>query len=104
MIQLVPDGITEFNKRIEDMRRDTEGVQVFLDDGTTVRASAVIACDGVKSLARKVVLGVGSTEVAPVVIGKYAYRNLFTRAEACQILATNGQVTGISTAVKEHMW
>jgi salicylate hydroxylase len=50
MIQLVPDGIAKFNKRMVDMRQDTKGVQVFLDDGTTMCASAVIACDGIKAL------------------------------------------------------
>src|ERR1700733_694336 len=66
MIQLVPDGIAEFNKRMVDLQQDPEGVQIVFDDGTTARASAVIACDGIKSGARKIVLGADSPEVAPV--------------------------------------
>jgi salicylate hydroxylase len=96
MIQLVPDGIAEFNKRMVDLQQDPEGVQIVFDDGTTARASAVIACDGIKSGARKIVLGADSPEVAPVFAGEYAYRNLFPRAVADQILgkdrAGNGSI------------
>jgi salicylate hydroxylase len=96
MIQLVPDDIAEFNKRMVHMQQDATGVRISFDDGTTARASAVIACDGIKSLARKIVLGADSPEVAPVFAGEYAYRNLFLRAEADQILgkerAGNGSI------------
>ena len=96
MIQLVPDGIAEFNKRMTDMKQDAEGVRISFDDGTTAYASAVVACDGIKSLARKIVLGADSLDVAPVFAGEYAYRNLFPRAEADQILgkerAGNGSI------------
>ena len=96
MIQLVPSGIAEFNKRMVDMQQDAEGVRISFDDGTGAYASAVIACDGIKSLARKIVLGAESPEVAPVFAGEYAYRNLFPRAEAEDILgkemAGNGSI------------
>jgi salicylate hydroxylase len=96
MIQLVPDGVAEFNKRMVNMQQDAKGVYISFDDGTTVYASAVVACDGIKSLARKLVLGANSPDVAPVFAGEYAYRNLFPRAEADQILgserAGNGSI------------
>jgi salicylate hydroxylase len=86
MIQLVPDRIAEFNKQMVDMQQDVQGVQIIFDDGTTTRASAVIACDGIKSLGRKIVLGADNPEVASIFTGEYAYRNLFPRAEADEIL------------------
>ena len=96
MIQLVPDGIAEFNKRMAHMEQDAEGVRIDFDDGSSAYASAVIACDGIKSLARKIVLGADSHEVAPVFAGEYAYRNLFPRAEADEVLgkekAGNGSI------------
>lgn len=96
MIELVPDGIAEFDKRMVDMQQDAEGVQILFHDGTTARASAVVACDGIKSLARKIVLGAESPEVTPTFAGSYAYRNLFPRCEADEILgkdrAGNGSI------------
>ena len=32
MIQLVPDGVAEFNKRMVDMNQDAEGVRISFDD------------------------------------------------------------------------
>jgi salicylate hydroxylase len=96
MIQLVLNGIAEFNKRMVHMQQDTKEVRISFDDGTIAVASAVIACDGIKSLARKIVLGADSAEVSPVFAGEYAYRNLFLRAKADQILgkerAGNGSI------------
>ena len=96
MIQLIPDGVAEFNKRMVDMKQDDEGVWISFEDGTTTYASAVIACDGIKSLARKIVLGKDSPEAAPVFAGEYAYRNLFPRDEADRIIgkerAGNGNI------------
>jgi salicylate hydroxylase len=88
MIQLVPDGVAQFNKRMVNMQQDAEGVHISFDDGSTTYASAVVACDGIKGLARKIVLGANSPDVAPVFAGEYAYRNLFPRAEADQILGS----------------
>lgn len=83
------------------MQQDVEGVQIIFDDGTTARASAVIACDGIKSLARKIVLEADNPEVTPIFTGEYAYRNLFPRAEADEILGKDRAGDGASTVVQE---
>lgn len=49
LIQLIPDGVAEFNKSMTDMQENADGVAISFKDGTTTHASAVIACDGIKS-------------------------------------------------------
>ena len=96
LMELIPDGVAEFNKSMTDLKEDEDGVTIAFKDGTTARASAVIACDGVKSHARKIVLGSDSPNVEPVFTGEFAYRTLIPRSEADEILgkeiAGNGQL------------
>lgn len=79
-----------------DVQQDTDGVTITFSDGSFTRASALIACDGIKSLCRKFVLGSDSQQVEPVFAGEYAYRTLLDRDLADEILtpelAGNGNI------------
>ena len=79
-----------------DLHQDEFGVTITFSDGTTAYASAVIACDGIKSLSRKIVLGRENPQTEPVFAGEYAYRTLLERSKADDILtselAGNGNI------------
>lgn len=81
---------------MKDFQQDKDGVTVTFSDGTFTRVSALIACDGIKSLCRKIVLGQDSLEAEPVFAGEYAYRTLLDRSLANEILtpelAGNGNI------------
>ena len=100
LLGLVSEGNAEFNKRMVDLQQDEDGVEISFDDGTTARHSAVVACDGIKSLGRKFVLGDSSPDVAPVFTGEYAYRNLFARKEADEIIGK--EVAGMANLYCGH--
>ncbi len=88
LLGLVPEGIAEFDKRMTDLRQDDEGVEILFEDGTRARHAAVVACDGIKSLGRRFVLGMDSLDVAPTFAGEYAYRTLFPRKDVDECLGT----------------
>ena len=79
-----------------DLHQDDDGVVMTFSDGTLARASAVVACDGIKSLCRKIVLGRESPHTEPVFAGEYAYRTMLERETADEILtheiAGNGAI------------
>ena len=68
--------------------------------GPAARHSAVVACDGIKSLGRKFVLSDSSPDVAPVFTGEYAYRNLFARKDADEIIGK--EVAGMANLYCGH--
>lgn len=96
LLRLIPGGIAEFNKKVIDLVQDQDGVTITFSDGTSARASSVIACDGIKSLCRKIILGKDSQQAEPVFAGEYAYRTLLNRDLANSILtpelAGNGNI------------
>ena len=78
ILDLIPPGIAEFNKAVEQIEdvSGASGVKLFFKDGTTAKASIVLACDGVKSVARRLVLESSPELIEPVFAGDYAYRRL----------------------------
>lgn len=100
LLSLVPDGVAEFNKRMIDLQQDADGVEISFDDGTTARHSAVVACDGIKSLGRKFVLGAESPDVAPVFTEEFAYRNLFARSIVNELIGK--EVAGMANVYCGH--
>jgi salicylate hydroxylase len=96
LLALIPNGIAEFNKKLVDLVQDKDGVTITFGDCTSARASAVIACDGIKSLCRRFILGKDSRQAEPVFAGEYAYRTLLDRELANSILtpelAGNGNI------------
>ena len=96
-IKLVPSEVAEFNKHLESIRPEDDSVRLSFSDGTEVLASAVIGCDGIKSVVRQHLLEkIAPEAVSPVYSGGYAYRSLVPRAVADEVLgherAGNGQI------------
>lgn len=93
LIKYIPDGIAEFRKSAVDIIQDATGVNIQFQDGSTVRASVAVCCDGIKGMGRKIVLGKDSPNIAPKFTGEYAYRMLIPREEAKKhIDAGNGNI------------
>lgn len=88
LIKLIPEDVPEFNKRVTDLQQDKDGTTISFSDRSSTRAFAVIACDGIKSLCRKIVLGRNSPQADPVFAGEYAYRTLLDRELANEILTS----------------
>ena len=85
LARLIPKERVVFNRTLVDMTQDIQGVQVTFQDGALVSHTAVIACDGVKSVSRGLLLGKDHPNVAPVFSGEYAYRGLIPRTAADSI-------------------
>jgi salicylate hydroxylase len=85
LAKLIPDEYVIFNTTLVDIIQEEDGVQVAFQDGTVASHSAVIACDGVKSVSRGLLLGKDHPNVAPVFSGEYAYRGLIPREAADSI-------------------
>ncbi|KAF1951394.1 mannitol 1-phosphate dehydrogenase [Byssothecium circinans] len=92
LVKLLPEGITQFRKRLTDITKGTDGSNdavLHFADGTTAQHTAVIGCDGIKSRTRKIVLG--EKEARPVFTGKYVYRGLIPVDEALSVLGDENQ-------------
>ncbi|KAJ5855256.1 hypothetical protein N7455_009204 [Penicillium solitum] len=77
LIRLVPDGISRFNKRLDDIteREDRKLVLKFADGSEDV-TDVVIGCDGIKSRIRQLMVGEDHPSANPTYTHKYAYRGL----------------------------
>jgi hypothetical protein len=53
MVRFVPWGVTEFGKHLIDLENDGSTIKLTFKDGTLAQASAVLASDRVRSLARR---------------------------------------------------
>ena len=95
MAALLPDRIRQecvtFGARlvsVEERSSDSGseiGVRLLFEDGRTATADAVVACDGIKSQVRRVLLGEQSD---PVFTGKYAYRGLIPMSLAVECMGS----------------
>lgn len=87
MTGLLPDGYVSFGKRLVDLIEDgtSDTVTLVFEDGTRAEADCVIACDGVKSRVRQILLP-AETERDAVFTGKYAYRGLVPMDQAVAAL------------------
>jgi salicylate hydroxylase len=89
LVKDVPDGVAKFDKRLADMEEADDGsgeMKLKFADGSTAQHSAVIGCDGIKSLTRKWLLGRDNPASTAVFSGKYAYRGLIPMDEARKLL------------------
>lgn len=93
----VPQEVVRFGKRVErvEMGDAGEKMVVWFADGTSAEADAVIGCDGVKSVTRRMLLGADSAVLEPTFSHKYAYRGLVPMEKAVEAvgeaLARNAQ-------------
>lgn len=89
MVKLIPDHVARFGKKLVDIGTATDGsedVILRFDDGTTARHDAVIGCDGIKSVTRKILLGNDDPAARAVFTGKYAYRGLIPMDQAIELI------------------
>ncbi|CAG8960503.1 hypothetical protein HYFRA_00008223 [Hymenoscyphus fraxineus] len=76
LVKLLPEGKTEFNKRLVNVDQSGEKVICEFADGTRAKADAVIGCDGIKSSTRPFVYDHQDELVKPIFTKKVAYRGL----------------------------
>jgi salicylate hydroxylase len=86
MVELLPEGIARFNKRLVDYRQDEKGVVLKFQDGSEARHDALIGTDGIKSRCRQIMLGENSPAAKAVFSGKIAYRGLIPMEQAVGLL------------------
>jgi salicylate hydroxylase len=89
LVKDVPEGVAKFDKRLVEMDEAEDGsgdMVLKFADGSTAQHSAVIGCDGIKSLSRKWLLGRENPVSKAVFSGKYAYRGLIPMDQAVELL------------------
>lgn len=87
MTSFIDSKRVRFNMRVAEMKQEGAIVMLMFEDGSTTQHAAVIGCDGVKGLSRRVVLESRYPEcVEPQYTGKYVYRAIVPMADAKQIM------------------
>ncbi|KAF3016105.1 hypothetical protein E8E14_002251 [Neopestalotiopsis sp. 37M] len=87
MESFIPEGTVKFNKRAQSVVEDSDGVSITFTDGQTVRVDALIGCDGVKGITRKLVLGdIAPEQISPTYCGMYIYRGIIPIDKAKEVL------------------
>jgi len=86
LIQLMPERIAIFGKRVVGYEQNGDGVTIKFPDGTEAKHDAVIGCDGIKSKMRVCLLGEHNPASRAEYSGKYAYRGLIPMDKAKELL------------------
>lgn len=89
LVKEVPEHFAKFGKKLCSISNATDGSGdkvCHFEDGTTAQHTAIIGCDGIKSVTREVVLGKDDPAAKAVFSGKYAYRGLIPMAKAIELL------------------
>ncbi|GES64796.1 FAD-dependent monooxygenase afoD [Aspergillus terreus] len=91
MAAQLPDGVVQFGKRLVDYNDDEANEKVVLRfaDGSTAESDVVIACDGIHSATRKVLLGVDHPAANASYSRKSMYRAMVPMADAVNALGTD---------------
>jgi salicylate hydroxylase/6-hydroxynicotinate 3-monooxygenase len=76
LASVLPEEIIHLNKKLVGLEQHAGQVTLAFDDGTRVRADAVVAADGVHSVVRDIIIGPD----APIHKGRIAYRAVFPSA------------------------
>ena len=86
LASLIPPEVVHLGKRLERLSEDTEDVQLYFDDGTTVRADVVVGCDGIRSRVKESMqqLPGQSGRQQPRYSGMYAYRAVLDMERAVE--------------------
>ncbi|KAH6891487.1 putative salicylate hydroxylase [Thelonectria olida] len=83
LVKLVPPEIASFGKRLDRYEQDDGGkYTLFFVDGSTAKADAILACDGIKSRVRQCLFGADHPCALPSYTHKYAYRALVPMEDA----------------------
>lgn len=101
LLKLIPPSTAHFGKTLTTIKSsskdqdENENLVLHFADGTTATASAVIACDGIKSVVRRsYILGTDNHNPAaarPQPTNEYAYRGMFTRQKFASL--TKGRLS-----------
>lgn len=89
LVKDIPDNVAKFDKRLVDMDEADDGsgdIVLKFADGSTAQHTAVVGCDGIKSMTRKWLVGRDNHASKAVFSGKYAYRGLIPMDEAVELL------------------
>jgi 2-polyprenyl-6-methoxyphenol hydroxylase-like FAD-dependent oxidoreductase len=76
LVSTLPAGIVRLSQRLVGLDERAGRVTLTFDDGTSAQADAVVAADGVHSVARDIIVGPD----APLHKGRIAYRAIFPSA------------------------
>lgn len=99
LVKLLPDGITRFGKRLENITEDPGSgkLRIKFRDGSVAEADAVLGCDGIKSRTRALMIGEDQPGAKCSYSYKYAYRGLIPMQDAIEAL-------GAEKAENSVMW
>ncbi|KAF2235380.1 putative salicylate hydroxylase [Viridothelium virens] len=86
MAKSLPDGVVKFGMSLESYSEVAEGVELQFANNSTAQADAVIACDGIHSKARRLLLGDDSPASRPSFTHKVAYRAIIPIADSIAAL------------------
>ncbi|KAM0716680.1 hypothetical protein Q7P37_008125 [Cladosporium fusiforme] len=93
MTSFIPIETVHFNKSLESVEQHPDKVVLKFTDGEAAQATLLAGSDGIKSVARKDVLGPSyADEVAPVYANAYAYRAVLPMSEVYPILGADSDV------------
>lgn len=81
LFEALPPGVIRFRVHVLSVEQDDDGVTVALDDGSSLRADAAVAADGIRSSIRQQL--VGSDD--PVFSGTVVYRGVVPREEIAEV-------------------
>ncbi len=76
LLSILPPEIVHLGKKLTGLDERAGQVTLSFEDGTTAQADAVVASDGVHSLAREIIVGPDT----PIHKGRIAYRSVFSSA------------------------
>jgi 6-hydroxynicotinate 3-monooxygenase len=76
LVENLPNDIVHLDKKLVGLDQNAHGTQLIFSDGSTARADAVVASDGVHSLVRKLLYGEERIEYT----GRVGYRATFPTA------------------------
>lgn len=84
MAALLPDGVAKFGKQLVSYDDDgvNEKVVLHFADGSTAEAHAVLGCDGIHSVTRRLILGADHPAARPSYTHTVAYRTMVPMSDA----------------------
>jgi salicylate hydroxylase len=96
LVKLLPEKCVEFRKTLLGIEELHEGVKLLFRDGTTDLADAVVGCDGIRSVMRKVLLGDEHPASKAVFTNMCVYRGLIGMSSA---ISTVGEELAINSQI-----
>ena len=88
LARIIPDGAVQFNKRLSGLSEMGEGlITLNFEDGTQSLADVVIACDGIKSMIRRQIVGTHPS-ANPSFAHVVAYRSLMSKTDARRLIGS----------------